>query len=341
MKYQNFDLQETLGIIQPLKEGHVTYRVGDNSNILKSLYVPGIGWCPITKELSESYTNLPEELSLFCSEDINNAAIHTWVGKSHLKTIYGHFGWDNPPCVKFDIYIHYMNVSENVYLRYNSIKAEVGCEHLPVVIDENTTYNYFIVIRDIIIYASDEIVKHIEAHGFEDVRINSNILTLTPEAQRRDYEEYDRLQILLNGYKPKKVKYMGKKPYYFTEECQWREFKKHHLLLPNDIIEVRTERKKHVFEKKIEAQLEELVLFFMPMHFSRSSQLSNYVAEHRLGWKYPDLSGYLELTNGDDTWELEGAIHPDYYAEVCYRLGLDNENSNSIPGLFESFAERG
>ncbi|MCI7361314.1 MAG: hypothetical protein MSH36_08215, partial [Prevotella sp.] len=60
----------------------------------------------------------------------------------------------------------------------------------------------------------------------------------------------------------------------------------------------------------------------------------------QLGYKYPDLSGYLELTNGDDTWEFEGAIHPKYYAEVCYRLGLDNENSGSVPQSFESFRNR-
>ena len=61
---------------------------------------------------------------------------------------------------------------------------------------------------------------------------------------------------------------------------------------------------------------------------------------YQLGYKNPDLSGYLELTNGDDTWEFEGAIHPKYYAEVCYRLGLDNENSGSVSQSFESFRNR-
>ena len=61
---------------------------------------------------------------------------------------------------------------------------------------------------------------------------------------------------------------------------------------------------------------------------------------YQLGYKNPDLSGCLELTNGDDTWEFEGAIHPKYYAEVCYRLGLDNENSSSVSQSFESFRNR-
>ena len=95
-----------------------------------------------------------------------------------------------------------------------------------------------------------------------------------------------------------------------------------------------------MYYTKVEKRIEGLVAFFEPMRFTKSSQLSNYSAENQLGYKYPDLSGYLELTNGDDTWEFEGAIHPKYYAEVCYRLGLDNENSDSIPQSFESYRER-
>ena len=115
---------------------------------------------------------------------------------------------------------------------------------------------------------------------------------------------------------------------------------KPHLIVPNKVIEVQINRKKIIFDTNIEKQIEELVAFFKPMRFKKSSQLSNYIAENQLGYKYPDLSGYLELTNGDDTWEFEGAIHPKYYAEICYRLELDNENSDSIPKRFESYRER-
>ena len=48
MKYEDFNLQETLGLTEPLKEGRVTYHLGDKKVSFKSLYVPGIGWCPIT-----------------------------------------------------------------------------------------------------------------------------------------------------------------------------------------------------------------------------------------------------------------------------------------------------
>ena len=344
MKYKDFNLQETLGMTEPLKEGRVTYHFGDNKVSFKSLYVPGVGWCPITKELSSDYTNTPEELALYCSVEAKDIGIKTWIGRSHWKTLTGIRLFDSipSPSIRFDIYNHYMSGTKEIYFQYNAIRDEVGCEHLPVILDKHSTYNYFVVIHDVILYVSEDIVSYIESHGFDDVRIdlNSQVLFLTPYDKKKDFEEYDRLQILLNGYKPEKVKYMGKKPYYFMETTLWKNKDKHHLIVPNKVIEVQINRKKIIYDTNIEKQIEELVAFFEPMHFTKSSQLSNYIAENQLGYKYPDLSGYLELTNGDDTWEFEGAIHPKYYAEVCYRLGLDNENSDSIPQSFESFRNR-
>ena len=69
MKYQHFDLQETMGLSEPLKEGYVMFKLGDKKLSFKSLYVPGVGWCPITKELSEDFTNIPEGLALYCPID--------------------------------------------------------------------------------------------------------------------------------------------------------------------------------------------------------------------------------------------------------------------------------
>ena len=75
-----------------------------------------------------------------------------------------------------------------------------------------------------ILYVSEDIVSYIESHGFDDVRIDldSQVLFFRPSEKKKDFEEYDRLQILLNGYKPEKVKYMGKKPYYFMETTLWK-----------------------------------------------------------------------------------------------------------------------
>ena len=341
MKYKDFNLKITMGLTEPLKEGRVTYHLGDKIVPFRSLYVPGVGWCPITKNLSEDFTNIPEKLALYCSVEANDEGIKTWIGRSNVEgriqlSLY------SIPSIRFDIYNHYMSGTKEIYFQYNAIRDEVGCEHLPVYYSLHSTFYYFVVIKDVILYVSEDIVSYIESHGFDNVRIDldSQVLFLTPSDKKKDFEEYDRLQILLNGYKPEKVKYMGKKPYYFMETTLWKNKNKHHLIVPNEVIEVQIKRKKIIYDTNIEKQIEELVAFFEPMRFTKSSQLSNYIAENQLGYKYPDLSGYLELTNGDDTWEFEGAIHPKYYAEVCYRLGLDNENSDSIPQSFESFRNR-
>lgn len=342
MKYQQFDLQETMGLSEPLKEGYVMFKLGDKKLSFKSLYVPGVGWCPITKELSEDFTIIPKELALYCLIEAKDDDIKSWIGKSSSKTLYGDAGWYSVPSIRFDIYNHYMCSTKEIYFQYNAIRDEIGCEHLPVFFPPNSTYDYFVIIHDVFLYASEEIVRHIEDHGFDDVRVDleSQVLFLTPSEKKKEFEEYDRLQILLNGYKPEKVKYMGKKPYYFMEIPLWKNKNNHHLIVPNEVIEVQINRKKIIYDTNIEKQIEELVAFFKPMRFRKSSQLSNYIAENQLGYKYPDLSGYLELTNGDDTWEFEGAIHPKYYAEICYRLELYNENSDSIPERFESYRER-
>ncbi|MDY4873939.1 MAG: hypothetical protein SO133_03665 [Alloprevotella sp.] len=340
MKYQHFNLQETIGLSEPLKEGYVIYRLGDKKVSFKSLYVPGVGWCPITKELSEDFTNIPKGLALYCPIDAKDDDIKSWIGKSSSITLYGDVGWYSIPSIRFDIYNHYMCSTKEIYFQYNAIRDEVGCEHLPVIFPPNSTYDYFVIIHDVFLYASEEIVSHIENYGFEDIRVDleSQVLFLTPSDKKKDFEEYDRLQILLNGYKPEKVKYMGKKPYYFMETTLWKDKNNHHLISPNDVIEVKINT--NVYDTKIEEQIEELVAFFKSMRFKKSKELSNYIVKHQLGYKYPDLCGYLELSNGYDTWEFEGAIAPNYYADICLRLGLDNENSKSTPQGFESYRER-
>ena len=205
-----------MGLSEPLKEGYVMFKLGDKKLSFKSLYVPGVGWCPITKELSEDFTNIPEGLALYCPIDAKDDDIKSWIGKSSYKTLYGYAGWYSVPSIRFDIYNHYMCSTKEIYLQYNAIRDEIGCEHLPVFsLAYSTYFDYFVIIYDVIFYASEEIVSHIENHGFEDVRVDleSQVLFLTPSDKKKDFEEYDRLQILLNGYKPEKVKYMGKKPY--------------------------------------------------------------------------------------------------------------------------------
>ena len=94
-----------------------------------------------------------------------------------------------------------------------------------------------------------------------------------------------------------------------------------------------------------EREVEQLVALFRGMGFKRSAQISHYIRRHRLGFRFPNISGFLELTRGHagftDTWEFEGGIKPRFYAEVCNRLELDNNGSRARVTGFESYKQRG
>ena len=72
-----------MGLSEPLKEGYVMFKLGDKKLSFKSLYVPGVGWCPITKELSEDFTNIPKGLALYCPIDAKDDDIKSWITEKH------------------------------------------------------------------------------------------------------------------------------------------------------------------------------------------------------------------------------------------------------------------
>ena len=92
-------------------------------------------------------------------------------------------------------------------------------------------------------------------------------------------------------------------------------------------------------------EVEQLVALFRNMGFTRSAQISHYIREHRLGLRFPNISGFLELTrdkNGiADTWEFEGGIKPRFYRAICDRLEIDNNGSDAQVSGFESYRQRG
>lgn len=93
-------------------------------------------------------------------------------------------------------------------------------------------------------------------------------------------------------------------------------------------------------EAKIEEEISTLIDFFKPKGFTHSSQVSNYIRMHRLGYQYPNISGFLKFQRDGEEWELEGAIAPRYFAEICERLELEH-NKNAQPVNYESYKDRG
>lgn len=90
----------------------------------------------------------------------------------------------------------------------------------------------------------------------------------------------------------------------------------------------------------IEEEIERLVEMFEEMEFEYSSDVSNYIRTHDLRDEFPNITGYLKMSLGSDTWEFDGGIDPCYYAEICRRLGLDNNGSHAQVEGFESYAYR-
>ena len=94
-----------------------------------------------------------------------------------------------------------------------------------------------------------------------------------------------------------------------------------------------------------EREVDKLVKLFRGMGFTRSAQISLYIRQNKLGYKFPNISGYLELRRDDagcvDTWEFEGGIKPRFYREVCKRLRIGNNGSAARVTGFESYRQRG
>ena len=94
-----------------------------------------------------------------------------------------------------------------------------------------------------------------------------------------------------------------------------------------------------------ESEVSELVAEFSSMGFTSSAEVSRYIRDHNFGCRYPNISGFLELTKendiGDvDTWEFEGGIKPKFYREICRRLELGNNGSGARVTGFESYRQR-
>lgn len=86
-------------------------------------------------------------------------------------------------------------------------------------------------------------------------------------------------------------------------------------------------------------EFERLVEDMKILNFRTSGELSKYISRNKLGWRYPHLTGRLEMTNGLDVWEFDGGISDKWYAKLCERLHLANARSLSWVKKFTSYAD--
>ena len=70
-----------------------------------------------------------------------------------------------------------------------------------------------------------------------------------------------------------------------------------------------------------------------------SAQVSNYIIRNRLGDKYQNISGVLEMQNSNSSWKFNGGFPPKIYAMLCERLNLGNKGTDSKVSGFTSFKD--
>lgn len=92
--------------------------------------------------------------------------------------------------------------------------------------------------------------------------------------------------------------------------------------------------KEHKLTKPEADELEQLLAQMRPLNFKYSKQLSNYIVNHQLGYKYQHISGKLRMRQADREWDFHGGLSPRIYNTICKELDLDNQGSDAEPIIF-------
>ena len=94
---------------------------------------------------------------------------------------------------------------------------------------------------------------------------------------------------------------------------------------------------KKVAKEIEEKEFEQLVKELKTLGFTNSSEVSDYIVKNKLGYKYENISGILEMTNKGNKWNFEGGFPKHIYARLCQELNLENNGTTAKPGQFQSF----
>lgn len=104
------------------------------------------------------------------------------------------------------------------------------------------------------------------------------------------------------------------------------------------------ERQKRIGERKIQEEIEKkefelLVAEMKPLGITHSNQVSWYIVNNRLGYKYKNISGILTMEQNGTSWNFKGGFPPMIYARLCEELGLSNQGTRAKPVDFTPFKD--
>jgi len=84
-------------------------------------------------------------------------------------------------------------------------------------------------------------------------------------------------------------------------------------------------------------EFRKLIDEILPLQFTHSYQVTNYIMENKLGNKYKNISGNLDMSNSRKNWTYQGGISPKIYAKLCNILNLRDKKTNSYVDNFIPF----
>lgn len=92
-------------------------------------------------------------------------------------------------------------------------------------------------------------------------------------------------------------------------------------------------------ERIEEEEFNQLVAEMSALNYTRSSQVSAYIVRNKLGFKYKNISGFLEMELEGRRWNFNGGFPPKIYARLCDALGLGNQGSRATPVAFTPYKD--
>ena len=94
------------------------------------------------------------------------------------------------------------------------------------------------------------------------------------------------------------------------------------------------------FNSRIEAEEYRLLIEDMKLkNFKYAAEISKYIVDNKLGYKYQNISGYLTMENSYTEWIFEGGFPSKIFAWICIDLGVHDKNTEAKVKSFKSFAQ--
>ena len=101
--------------------------------------------------------------------------------------------------------------------------------------------------------------------------------------------------------------------------------------------EIRRIAQEHELSKLKADELHRLLLEVRPRNFRCSKQLSQYIVDNQLGYKYPNISGIVRMEESGTQWDFHGGFPTDIYRMICQELSLNNQGTSARAVGFTSF----